>query len=171
MDNTEGSLLLNRLGDGSGGSKRFAYAWGSANTWLQGSVMPTAKGSPCMGSLYKGSPEPATPSSSSSRLVQGWVSSWCHATSDSRRYNGRVSGFLNRLQHMIVQTQMKPYPQDLSLFIPQIWPVRTSDLLYFHVEDVKSYAWTPRTPKSVHERVSYHDLKIGISRERVRDLN
>ncbi|KAD0046731.1 hypothetical protein E3N88_44877 [Mikania micrantha] len=44
-----------------------------------------------------------------------------------------------------------------------------TDRLYFLVEEVESYAWTPRTPKSVEKRVSYEALKVEMFRERVTD--
>ncbi|KAD2393254.1 hypothetical protein E3N88_40231 [Mikania micrantha] len=43
--------------------------------------------------------------------------------------------------------------------------------LYFRVDNVESYAWTPRTTNSVEKRVRYERLKFGfLERERVDEL-
>ena len=46
--------------------------------------------------------------------------------------------------------------------IPRFWLDESAKLLYFRVEDVESYAWTPRTPKSVEKRRRYARLKFGF---------
>ncbi|KAD4180255.1 hypothetical protein E3N88_28846 [Mikania micrantha] len=51
---------------------------------------------------------------------------------------------------------------NIQAAIPRLWPAKNSDSLYFCVEDVESYAWTPRTPKSVEKRASYEHLKFGF---------
>ncbi|KAD7479072.1 hypothetical protein E3N88_02208 [Mikania micrantha] len=43
--------------------------------------------------------------------------------------------------------------------LPRVCVDKTLDLLYFLVEDVESFARTPKTPKSVKKRASYEDLK------------
>ncbi|KAD4385869.1 hypothetical protein E3N88_26038 [Mikania micrantha] len=48
---------------------------------------------------------------------------------------------------------------------------KTSDRLYFLVEDDCSYVWTPRTPDFTKKRVRYGDLKLeSRERERARSM-
>ncbi|KAD4385773.1 hypothetical protein E3N88_25942 [Mikania micrantha] len=42
----------------------------------------------------------------------------------------------------------------------------SAKFLYFRVDNVESYSWAPRTPKSVEKRRRYARLKVGFSRER-----
>ncbi|KAD6454513.1 hypothetical protein E3N88_09219 [Mikania micrantha] len=51
--------------------------------------------------------------------------------------------------------------------IPCSWPDKTAKILYFRVDNVESFAWTPRTPNSVEKRKSYARLMLGFSRERL----
>ncbi|KAD4178412.1 hypothetical protein E3N88_27003 [Mikania micrantha] len=43
--------------------------------------------------------------------------------------------------------------------LPRDWLDETAIFLYFRVDNVESFAWTPRTPKSVEKRVRYARLK------------
>ncbi|KAD5802815.1 hypothetical protein E3N88_14175 [Mikania micrantha] len=70
-------------------------------------------------------------------------------------------GFANqaKVRHCLLCTTMDAPGRVLRGYIPQIWPKDLSDQLYFHVELVPSYAWTPRTPDFVSKRVRYESWK------------
>ncbi|KAD3067526.1 hypothetical protein E3N88_35406 [Mikania micrantha] len=60
-----------------------------------------------------------------------------------------------------------------SRFVSMEWQMgslmvvrQSEDRLYFYVEDVESFVWTPRTSDFTKKRVRYGGLKVDYSRER-----